>query len=210
MNIDIPNEETVKQWIREEVSEQCLIIARQIKIELNKIGFPSTVGEVPGNAPISNLPLQSSTISKLKCLNITTIDDLARTTEAKIDSIRGSGVKTVAEVRLALASIGRQLGEGIESRAVKTDDSIKTAEPEPVKASTVRTIRPEWIRLPPTGQSDPYTGLKRSKLNELILPSPANNFKPPVKSVCLRNKGQKKGVRLISYDSLLSYLECQP
>ena len=77
---------------------------------------------------------------------------------------------------------------------------------EPIKASFTSTIRPEWIRLPQPGAADPHTGLKRSKLNELILPCPANSFKPPVKSVCLRNKGQKKGVRLISYDSLLTYL----
>ncbi len=67
-------------------------------------------------------------------------------------------------------------------------------------------VRPEYLRLPPSGLAEPITGLKRSKLNELILPSPLNDFKPPVRSVCLRNRGQKKGVRLIVFDSLMEYL----
>jgi hypothetical protein len=43
-------------------------------------------------------------------------------------------------------------------------------------------------------------------LNELILPSALNNFKPPVKSISLRNRGQVKAVRLVVFDSLVTYL----
>jgi hypothetical protein len=49
--------------------------------------------------------------------------------------------------------------------------------------------------------------MSRSGLNALILPSPANNGKPPVKSVCLRKPGAAKGTRLIHLASLLAYLE---
>lgn len=77
---------------------------------------------------------------------------------------------------------------------------------EEITSGIIRSIKPEWIRLPQPGTAEPYTGLKRSKLNELILPSDLNSHKPPVKSICLRNRGQKKGVRLISYDSLMAYL----
>jgi hypothetical protein len=83
-------------------------------------------------------------------------------------------------------------------RHVTTIDEIKAV-------ST--PVKPEWIRLPQPGLSEPHFGLKRSKLNELILPCPINGFKPPVRSVCLRNKGQKKGVRLVSFDSLKAYLD---
>ena len=69
-----------------------------------------------------------------------------------------------------------------------------------------QTITPEFIRLPKPGTLCPWTGLSRSKLNELVLPSPVNNFKPPVRSVSLRNRGQLKAVRLILLDSLLGYL----
>ncbi len=71
------------------------------------------------------------------------------------------------------------------------------------------TIIPEFVRLPKTGTLCPHTGLTRSKMNELILPCPANNFKPPVQSVVLRQRGKIKGVRLISYFHLISYIRHQ-
>ncbi len=67
-------------------------------------------------------------------------------------------------------------------------------------------IRPEWVRLPRTGQKCPHTGLSRSALNQLVLPTNANGFKPPVHSVVLRHRGALRGTRLISFDSLCSYL----
>jgi hypothetical protein len=70
---------------------------------------------------------------------------------------------------------------------------------------TTGTI-PEFIRLPKPGKLCPLTGLSRSKLNELILPVASNDFRPLVKSVSLRKRGQIKAVRLISYDSLRAYL----
>ena len=77
----------------------------------------------------------------------------------------------------------------------------------PVQVDTQQsTITPEFIRLPKPGTLCRWTGLSRSKLNELILPSPLNNHKPPVKSLSLRNRGQIKAVRLIVLDSLLGYL----
>ncbi len=77
----------------------------------------------------------------------------------------------------------------------------------PVQADAAHsTITPEFIRLPKPGTLCRWTGLSRSKLNELILPSPLNSFKPPVRSLSLRNRGQVKAVRLIVLDSLLSYL----
>lgn len=69
------------------------------------------------------------------------------------------------------------------------------------------THQPAFIRLPPAGASCPWTGLRRSKLNELVLPSALNGFAPPVKSVRIVNKGQtKKAVRLIVFKSLVDYL----
>lgn len=68
------------------------------------------------------------------------------------------------------------------------------------------TPKPEWIRLPAPGRRCPYTGLSRSTLNELTIPGRANENKPPVKSVVLRKRGALRGIRLISYDSLMQYL----
>jgi hypothetical protein len=74
------------------------------------------------------------------------------------------------------------------------------------QAGNPLNVTPEFIRLPKPGTLCRWTGLSRSKLNELILPSPLNSFKPPVRSLSLRNRGQVKAVRLIVLDSLLSYL----
>jgi hypothetical protein len=63
------------------------------------------------------------------------------------------------------------------------------------------THHPEFIRLPRAGQRCPWTGLSRASLNELILPPCAQ-----VRSVVLRRSGAIRGVRLISYDSLLDFL----
>jgi hypothetical protein len=66
--------------------------------------------------------------------------------------------------------------------------------------------QPEFIRLPKSGMRCPWTGLSRSGMNALILPSRANNFQAPVRSVSLRQRGQVKATRLIIYDSLVSHL----
>ena len=67
-------------------------------------------------------------------------------------------------------------------------------------------IIPEFIRLPKPGTRCPFTGLSRSGLNNLILPTEVNGHKPPVRSVCLRNRGAMRGTRLIVFDSLIQHL----
>jgi len=65
---------------------------------------------------------------------------------------------------------------------------------------------PEFLRLPPPGVRCPFTGLSRSALNELILPTESNGFNPPVRSFCIRKRGAKTGIRLIDYASLKAYI----
>jgi len=78
----------------------------------------------------------------------------------------------------------------------------------PVTAAdaTPSRITPEFIRLSKPGTLCPHSGLGRSKMNMLILPCPENDYKPPVASKVLRQRGNVRGVRLIVYDSLMSYL----
>ena len=84
--------------------------------------------------------------------------------------------------------------------------SGNTTAPVAAPASATSTpSQPEFIRLPKSGPC-PITGLTRSKLYDLISPSEDNGFKPPVKSVSLRKRGQTKGTRLIVLQSLLDYL----
>lgn len=68
------------------------------------------------------------------------------------------------------------------------------------------SFTPEFIRLPPPGLKCPYTGLSRSAINELILPTLRNDYTPPVKSFCLRQKGAKTGIRLVSYPGIRDYI----
>jgi len=97
----------------------------------------------------------------------------------------------------------------MQTNSTAADAGQLTASPVAVPAVTATPIFPEWIRLPKSGQLCPWTGLSRSKLNELVLPTAGNNRKAPVRSICLRKKGAQKGCRLIYLKSLLDYLEAQ-
>jgi hypothetical protein len=82
-----------------------------------------------------------------------------------------------------------------------------TADPlEIPPAIPTQQITPETIRLPKPGKLCPYTGMTRGRLNALVLPSKDNNYKPPVKSFSLREKGHQRGVRLIDYQSLIGHI----
>jgi hypothetical protein len=75
---------------------------------------------------------------------------------------------------------------------------------------------PEYLRLPRANERDPLFGLSRSQLYELVLPSLANDWTPPVRSAVIRRPGAKSGVRLIHVGSLRTFIEqhlepvCQP
>lgn len=68
-------------------------------------------------------------------------------------------------------------------------------------------IEPETIRLPRVGSLCPHTGLTRAALNELILPTERNGFKPVVDSYVLKKKGARTGIRLISFSSLMEHIK---
>lgn len=86
-----------------------------------------------------------------------------------------------------------------------TEPAITTAPVAAPASVAIQPIKPEFIRLPKNGLC-PWTGLSRAKMNELILPTRINSFRPPVRSVSLRRRGSKKGARLIVLQSLLDYL----
>lgn len=69
------------------------------------------------------------------------------------------------------------------------------------------TAVPEWLRLPRPRHRCPITGLSRSTLCELVVPSRANDYMPPVRSVLIKKKHAVRGVRLINLESLRQYLE---
>lgn len=78
-------------------------------------------------------------------------------------------------------------------------------DPQPPTDDQATSSKPEWIRLPKKGKC-PHCGLSRSSLYALVAPVKTNDFRPPVKSVVIRNRGAARGIRLISYDSLMDHL----
>jgi hypothetical protein len=48
----------------------------------------------------------------------------------------------------------------------------------------------QWSEMPKAGERCPHSGLTRSMLNELILPTERNHFRPPLASKSLRKRTQ--------------------
>ena len=69
---------------------------------------------------------------------------------------------------------------------------------------------PAVVRLPKSGQKEPWSGLARGQMDLLTRPQKANDFKPPVKSHILAMKGAARGVRLVDLQSLLTHLSTLP
>lgn len=90
------------------------------------------------------------------------------------------------------------------SRQLANDDRSGNAA---TVSSTTSMLAVEFIRLPQPKGRDPLFGLSRSFLNELILPCPANGYKPSVQSHVLRRRGYRNGIRLISVDSLRRFIQ---
>lgn len=76
---------------------------------------------------------------------------------------------------------------------------------ELLERSTV-PLHPVWIRLPAPGRRCPYTGLSRTSLAELCTACHANGGEPLVVSTVVKKRNAIRGIRLISFDSLMAYL----
>ena len=90
-----------------------------------------------------------------------------------------------------------------ESKDVPSTQQTKspTNQPTPRRPSA---DDPVYVRLPKSGERCEYSGLTRSKLNELILPNERNNYRPPVESKSVRERGAERGNPLILLESLLA------
>jgi site-specific DNA recombinase len=92
---------------------------------------------------------------------------------------------------------------------VSEDGSVSRQMVGPTKGLPRDPNEAVYVRLPKPGQRCEQTGLSRSKLNELILPSARNSFDPPVKSLSLKLPGRARGTRLIVWSSLKQFLADQ-
>ena len=64
-------------------------------------------------------------------------------------------------------------------------------------------IRPTFVRLPKPGERRPHTGLSRDSFYDLIA-------RRGVESHLLKEKGVKRGVRVVGFNSLVSAIETAP
>ena len=69
-----------------------------------------------------------------------------------------------------------------------------------VAPSIVYETPPVWIRLPKDGRECRHFGFSRTSYYRLIKSG-------AISSVCVRDPGKLKGVRLINYESVRLYLE---
>lgn len=94
------------------------------------------------------------------------------------------------------------MDENVAERAGRRPkDLTAPANPSPAKEGTETADPAEWIRLPSPGERCPRTGLSRGTFNDLIFADP-----PKVKSVVLKKPGASRGVRLLFWPSVRSYL----
>jgi hypothetical protein len=87
--------------------------------------------------------------------------------------------------------------------------AIETSSPRGRKrvVEIIPEAKPVTIRLPKIGQTCPWTGFSRAKLNELVLPTEQNQFSPPVVSYVIKERKENKtGIRLIDFQSLMGYV----
>lgn len=63
----------------------------------------------------------------------------------------------------------------------------------------VEIVKPEWIRI---NQTTKIFGIGRTKIYELI-------SEGKIKTASIRSRGTTRGTRLLSYDSVASYIESQ-
>lgn len=85
------------------------------------------------------------------------------------------------------------VGRDMQHAAMPSDDGAQNV------ANINAAVRPEWIRLPKEGKSCPHSGLSRSYLANLLRTQ-------AVKSKVLRHPGAIRGIRLISYVSLMAFI----
>jgi hypothetical protein len=92
------------------------------------------------------------------------------------------------------------------NRGVSMNNTQRRPTVDPISYATPLATSAEFMRLPRARERDPIFGLSRGYLNTLILPMPENNYRPPVVSCVLRQRGARTGVRLINVESLRKYV----
>jgi len=89
----------------------------------------------------------------------------------------------------------------VAERSSRRRPDSKTTPESPSPESEGQYDLTEWIRLPAPGERCPRTGLTRGSYNDLVFADP-----PKIKSVVLKKPGATRGVRLLHWPSVRTYL----
>jgi hypothetical protein len=68
----------------------------------------------------------------------------------------------------------------------------------------------EFLRIPSRGEKCPITGLSRTSVEEIVVPSKKNNFNPPVRARLRRKPGKLRGIWLIPRQEYIRYFNKLP
>lgn len=78
-------------------------------------------------------------------------------------------------------------------------------------SDTPESKMPVFLRLPKPKTRCEHTGMSRTTLCELTVPSELNNFAPPVKSYVQKTRADaKRGIRFIDSSSLIAHIRSLP
>ena len=73
--------------------------------------------------------------------------------------------------------------------------------------ATADKLSPVTFRIPGPGCADPFFGCKRTFWKQQVLPNAQNNFKPPIRSILIKQPGAKRGIRLILFESARAFFD---
>jgi hypothetical protein len=74
----------------------------------------------------------------------------------------------------------------------------------------INSIESEFLRIPPRDGRCPISGLSRSSIEAICVPSKKNGFNPPVRAKLLRKPEAMRGAWLIPRKAFLDYLNSLP
>src|SRR5436189_3721935 len=111
------------------------------------------------------------------------------------------------------------IGAGVTAitpkRAGRRGENVGQGRPGGVAMMAV----PAYLRLPKPKGRFLYTSFSRTTLVELCVPTAANNFRPPVRALCIKTtatkhrgkpaRAKKRGIYLIPTAKLFAYLNSQ-
>ena len=114
MKVEIPNESTVKEWVRKAVHKELANIEKRVREMLAEVQNTVNQAGAPASDDLNILELanlSTRTFNALTCANIETVGQLCAKTEDQLCRLRNFGKFSLMEVKRELQYRGRELGD---------------------------------------------------------------------------------------------------